>query len=444
MGKKYKSGWQLPAPEKAERGWKEADHLHNLRRSNPTCVRLQSNLARRIAADLFMDSGRGVRWPRGHKTDEHLAALTALAPMERPARSAKWCPYGMAERIADGWKDAKHLHNLRRSNPCKQDVPDMLTYPRGHKTAEHLASLDASDPTVDHSSSFGIPPVPSKPRRGHYPLLSSRMYWTAMGKKRASSWQLPAQREKVARGAKDKAHLDALRQSNPCKQDVPDMVAYPRGYKTMGHFASLDTSDPTVDHRSFGIPPVPSKPRRGHYPLLSSRMYWTAMGKKYKSGWQLPAPEKAERGWKEADHLHNLRMSNPVRMANPNASMRNTSCPNGHKGAVHLKQLRKSSPVKKRQSKKTSQPSIQSIIQAIIRKEDEPKSPRSPRNERAVKKMLGITTEQQTIISQHTSPRLRAKAVGAAILSMRPLSSCARPAISSSPRSMIKQPRPGF
>lgn len=128
--------------------------------------------------------------------------------------------------------------------------------------------------------------------------------------------------------------------------------------------------------------------------------------------------------------------------------MRNKALPAGHKNGVHLKQLRKSDPVKKRKKSNKGPPSIQSIIQAIMNKEEAPKSPRSPRNAKAVKQVLGITSQQEAVIANQKSPRLRAKAVSAAILGMRPLTSCAK--AMSSPRSQfrargqIMQPRQGF
>jgi len=77
---------------------------------------------------------------------------------------------------------------------------------------------------------------------------------------------------------------------------------------------------------------------------------------------------------------------------------------------------------KKRGTKKP--PSVQSIIRAIIDKDEQPPSPRMS-NTRAVEKALGITSQQEAAIAAQASPRLRAKAVGSALLALRPLSSCA-------------------
>jgi len=354
--------------------------MTNLHRSNPLGVKRASGL---------------VRWADWQAAK----ARYEIPPTKRAA--ARW---HMAKQGPKGAKDAEHLHNLRRSNPCKVPVPSMKAFPRGFKDYQHLRNQSASTPGRTIT------------RLAHQP-----------------------------RGHKSDEHLKHIGMSDPCKQRCFVRRRQQRGLKDAKHLANLAASNPlNLSTLFLGRPPVPPKPRRGHWPLLSSRVYWVSKARRENSGFKLPSPEKLPRGYKDCHHLKAQRLSDPYRCPHPQMQRRPL------KSAAHMQAQARSDPMrsKKRAAKKKKAPTIQSIIQSIIHKEDikEATSPRShsPRNTRAVHKALGITDEQEAAIKAQGSPRLRAKAVGVAVLNQRPITSCAKAISNSRYGSMLKQPRQGF
>jgi len=448
--------WQCPPPaEPLGRAWKDPEHLHNLRRSNPCKV----------------PQGHMQSYPRGYKDSAHIAALEASTPRsaERAAKSPKskkkqkkkskkevavapapvkvapapakenaapkspkskkkqkkaatkvvwstgWKPWEGTRGLAKGWKDPEHLHNLRHSNPCKVPHAKMVSHPRGWKDAGHIAALNASDPSPAHDD--GI------------------------------QWLCPPPAEPLMKGWKDPEHLHNLRRSNPLRHSqavieimpLGKMKSYPRGHKGPAHIAALEASDPTslraLACRCAGSL-LPAVGARGYYPYNSSRMLHVAQTKRWQQDMAgIPRGEKLPKGWKDAEHEEALRQSNPAKVEHTRAVHKRR----GHKNKAHKAAQKASDPQKKK--KTTKPPSIQSIIASIMQKEEAPKSPRSPRNAKAVEKALGISSAQEAAIQAQSSPRLRAKAVGAAILQMRPLTSCANVMARKSRGYSIMQPR---
>jgi len=194
-----------------------------------------------------------------------------------------------------------------------------------------------------------------------------------------------------------------------------------------------------MPYKPYGIDtstmPRPELPKlacgRGKYPLISSRVYHTAMGKKHNAGAAVYKCHTAmlPRGHKDATHLENLRVSEPGLKEYIVQRHR----PRGWKDSAHRRALSRSDPQKPKKNasvKASKPPSIQTIMAAIIQQEvtriHAPSSPRSPRHGPDMGKVLGISETQVSEIKSQGSPRLRAKAVGAAILNMRLPSSCAR------------------
>ena len=139
--------------------------------------------------------------------------------------------------------------------------------------------------------------------------------------------------------------------------------------------------------------------------------------------------EKLPRGYKDTEHLENLRVSEP----GLKEYIVQKHHPRGWKDQAHRRALSRSNPLKKpKQPRKAKPPSIESIMHAIIHQEvvkqtQDPSSPRrTPRNVKDMSQVLGITDNQAEEIKSQGSPRLRAKAVGAAILNMRLPASCTR------------------
>jgi len=329
--------------------------------------------------------------------------------------STGWKPWEGTRGLAKGWKDSEHLHNLRHSNPCKVPHAKMVSHPRGWKDAGHIAALNASDPSPAHDD--GI------------------------------QWLCPPPAEPLMKGWKDPEHLHNLRRSNPLRHSqavieimpLGKMKSYPRGHKGPAHIAALEASDPTslraLACRCAGSL-LPAVGARGYYPYNSSRMLHVAQTKRWQQDMAgIPRGEKLPKGWKDAEHEEALRQSNPAKVEHTRAVHKRR----GHKNKAHKAAQKASDPQKKK--KTTKPPSIQSIIASIMQKEEAPKSPRSPRNAKAVEKALGISSAQEAAIQAQSSPRLRAKAVGAAILQMRPLTSCANVMARKSRGYSIMQPR---
>jgi len=275
--------------------------------------------------------------PRGHKDAAHLHNIGRSNPTWEPNHA-----YVKAHvHHYKGWKDPRHRRSLRESMP-RRPPPATMAQVINHRGRERvsIAGIPKSPSLQRPIANISTPTKKSKKKKAKKALKPTRRSGLVL----ASSWsghlssyaaafnvnkgfRIKRSEERLPKGHKESEHLHALRRSNPYAGNFLNRKI---------HSGSIIYSKRGGGSSIKGI-----KSREHLRALWNSNPLWQLKTNYFE--WSPAKGEPAQLGTKDHAHLNHLRRSNPCRTPGVHAT-RTPRVPRGHKDWRHMAALSRSDP----------------------------------------------------------------------------------------------------